>query len=52
MIWLSGCIDCEEGGSLSLSKVVGPGDVDSEVDDVIYLDIMHLVVVMGMSKIN
>ncbi len=41
LIQPSGCIDGKEGGSLSLSNVVSPGDVDSEVDDVVNVDIMH-----------
>jgi hypothetical protein len=41
VIWLSDCIDGKKGDSLSSSNVVRPGDVDGEVDDVIYVDIMH-----------
>jgi hypothetical protein len=38
---LSGCIDGKEGSSLSSSNVVGPRDVDGEVDDVVYVNIIH-----------
>ncbi len=41
MIWLSNCIDGKEGNSLSSSNVVRPRDVDGEVDDVVYVDIVH-----------
>ncbi len=41
MIRLSGCIDGKEGNSLSLSNVISPRDVGDEVDDVVYVDIVH-----------
>ena len=41
MIRAHGCIHCKEGSALCVSDVVGAGDVDSQVDDVINVDAMR-----------
>ncbi len=41
MIWARGCIHCKEGGTLYAGDVVGAGEVNSQVDDVIYVDVVH-----------
>ena len=41
MIWVCGCIHCKEDGALCASNVVGAGDVNIQVDDVIYVDVVH-----------
>ena len=41
MIWTHSCIYCKEGSGLCASNVVGARYVDSQVDDVINVDIMH-----------
>ena len=40
MIPAQGCIHCKEDSALCASDVVGVGDVDSQVDDVIYVDVL------------
>ncbi len=41
MIWAHGCIHWEEGSGLCARGVVGAGDVNSQVDDVINVDGMR-----------
>ena len=41
MIRVHGCIHCEKGSALCASNAVGAGDVDSQVDDVINVDVVH-----------
>ena len=41
MIRARGCIHCKESGALCASDMVGAWDVDSQVDDVIYVDVMR-----------
>jgi hypothetical protein len=41
MIRVRGCIHCKEGSALCASDVVGAWDVDSQVDDVIYVDVVR-----------
>ncbi len=41
MIRACGCIHCKEGSALCARDVVSAGDVDSQVDDVIDVDVMY-----------
>ena len=41
MIWTHGCIDCKEGSGLYASDVVSAGDVDSQADDAINVDVVR-----------
>ena len=52
MIWARGCIHCKEDPALCASAVVGAWDVDSLVDDVIYVLLCISRGSMGMSTIN
>ena len=52
MIWACGCIHCKEGSGLCTSNMVGAGDVDSQVDDVINVDVVCPSGLMGMSTIK